>query len=68
MTKTPIWSKSGGSASKPCGTIWVAVYLTEAIADAWPFDVGDDPSFRKYLDGSGPLSWGICRQDVRNAT
>jgi hypothetical protein len=34
--------------------------------DEWPFDNGDDPSFRAALERGGQLSWGVCRQDVRN--
>lgn len=32
----------------------------------WPYDNGDDPSFFVARQ-SGPLTWGICRQDVRNS-
>jgi len=32
----------------------------------WPYDVGDDPSFHAVRKFHGQLSWGICRQDVRN--
>lgn len=32
----------------------------------WPYDNGDDPSFYVARQG-GPLTWGICRQDVRNS-
>jgi hypothetical protein len=33
---------------------------------AWPYDNGDDPSFFSswYLDA--PLTWGVCRGDLRN--
>lgn len=35
--------------------------------NAWPLDSGDDPSFfsSEYFDG--PLTWGVCRGDVRNS-
>jgi hypothetical protein len=32
---------------------------------SWRFDVTDDPSFYCQLKGKGPLTWGICRPDVR---
>lgn len=32
---------------------------------SWRFDVTDDPSFYCHLKGMGPLTWGICRPDVR---
>jgi len=44
-------------------------YLTveTAIRDGeWPYDNGDDPSFHVARRG-GPLTWGVCRQKLRNA-
>ena len=32
----------------------------------WPYDNGDDPSFYVARKG-GPLTWGVCRQDLRNS-
>jgi hypothetical protein len=32
----------------------------------WPYDNGDDPSFYVARQG-GRLTWGVCRQDLRNA-
>lgn len=32
----------------------------------WPYDNGDDPSFFVAKQG-GPLTWGICRQEVRHS-
>jgi hypothetical protein len=32
----------------------------------WPYDNGDDPSFYVARKG-GRLTWGVCRQDLRNA-
>ena len=32
----------------------------------WPYDNGDDPSFYQARRGN-PLTWGVCRQNVRNA-
>ncbi len=31
----------------------------------WPYDNGDDPSFYVARKG-GRLTWGVCRQDLRN--
>ena len=33
----------------------------------WPYDNGDDPSFFAARHSGGPLTWGVCRPDVRNA-
>lgn len=35
-------------------------------AGKWPYDVGDDPSFFSAKRLRGPVTWGVCRQDVRN--
>jgi len=41
--------------------------VENAIRDGeWPYDNGDDPSFYVARRG-GPLTWGVCRQDVRNS-
>lgn len=32
----------------------------------WPYDNGDDPSFYQ-AQLQNPLTWGVCRQNVRNA-
>lgn len=41
--------------------------VEEAIErNEWPYDNGDDPSFYVARRG-GPLTWGVCRQDLRNA-
>ena len=32
----------------------------------WPYDNGDDPSFYVARKG-GALTWGVCRQDLRNS-
>lgn len=32
----------------------------------WPYDNGDDPSFFVARKG-GPLTWGVCRQNLRTA-
>ncbi len=36
------------------------------VANEWPYDNGDDPSFFAARRDRGPLTWGVCRQDVRN--
>lgn len=41
--------------------------VEQAIRDGlWPYDNGDDPSFYVAMKG-GPLTWGVCRQGVRNS-
>jgi hypothetical protein len=32
----------------------------------WPYDNGDDPSFYAQHQGA-LLTWGVCRQQIRNA-
>ena len=33
---------------------------------SWPYDIGDDPAFFSAQALRGPVTWGVCRQDVRN--
>ena len=41
--------------------------VEKAIIDGeWPYDNGDDPSFYVARHG-GPLTWGVCRRDVRSS-
>jgi hypothetical protein len=50
--------------------IYIATYLRDPEAVGFPFDVGDDPSFaagQRFGPRGGALTWGVCRQDVRNA-
>lgn len=35
--------------------------------NAWPFDTGDDPSFFSSWYFDAPITWGVCRGDLRNA-
>ncbi|MCA9590793.1 MAG: hypothetical protein KC657_36090 [Myxococcales bacterium] len=45
---------------------YVAVYLRRP-GEGWPVDSGDDPSFEYATETTGPVTWGVCRPDVRNA-
>jgi len=49
--------------------IYIAPFhaAVELGENGWPYDNGDDPSFRAAREKRGPLTWGVCRQDVRNA-
>jgi hypothetical protein len=61
--------------------LYICVYLARRVdhvpttpvdqafvqAQSWPYDVGDDPSFFAAAHLGGPLAWGVCRPDVRNA-
>jgi hypothetical protein len=40
--------------------------LKAAQAEEWVYDRGDDPAFYSAERLGGPLSWGICRRNVRN--
>jgi hypothetical protein len=45
-----------------------AVALRAALAsDEFPYDCGDDPSFFCAHHFGGPITWGVCRPDVRGA-
>jgi hypothetical protein len=47
--------------------VYVAVYHRQSPDDPWPLDHGDDPSFGSSQRRRGPLTWGVCRPDVRRA-
>jgi hypothetical protein len=61
----PFHAASDDSSISPCGSKIVAFKKAVNLQD-WPYDVGDDPSFYAARKLGGQLSWGICRQDVRN--
>ncbi len=49
-------------------SVYIVTYLCDPKKD-WPYDLGDDPSFENsatFRKGGGVLTWGVCRQDVRN--
>lgn len=54
-----------GSSVSPCGST-IALFKKAVSQQDWPFDGGDDPSFYAARKFGGQLSWGVCRQDVRN--
>src|ERR1039458_4069461 len=53
--------KSFDGAKGQFHKVETAIYKGE-----WPYDNGDDPSFYVARQG-GRLTWGVCRQDLRNA-
>lgn len=53
--------KSFEGAERQYREVETAIYHGE-----WPYDNGDDPSFYVARRG-GRLTWGVCRQDLRNA-
>src|ERR1700733_1304206 len=53
------------SSRSPCGST-IAAFQKALNQQAWPYDNGDDPSFYAKRRFGGRLTWGICRQDVRN--
>jgi len=61
----PFHATSDGSPMSPCGSTIAAFKKAVKLQD-WPYDNGDDPSFYAARKSGGQLSWGICRQDVRN--
>jgi hypothetical protein len=40
-------------------------FYAVAANDNFPFDVADDPSFFSARQRQGPVTWGVCRADVR---
>jgi hypothetical protein len=58
----PFWSRLPEHL-KSDGTSYSSV---QALRQGyWPFDFGDDPSFLASHKFGGPVSWGVCRRDVR---
>lgn len=45
---------------------FAAVYLRRPGSE-WPLDIGDDPCFGWAYETSAPITWGVCRPDLRNA-
>lgn len=37
-----------------------------AEAGGFPYDIGDDPAFFSARCHNGPVTWGVCRADVRS--
>lgn len=42
-----------------------AAFYESARASDFPYDVGDDPSFFSSSYHHSPVTWGVCRPDVR---
>src|SRR5579862_7511736 len=61
----PFHATLDDSSMSPCGSTIAAFKKALKLRD-WPYDSGDDPSFYAAGRFGGQLSWGICRQDVRN--
>lgn len=41
-------------------------FRTASVSGDWLLDVADDPSFFSASKYAGSVTWGVCRQDVRN--
>jgi hypothetical protein len=61
----PFHATSDDSSVSACGST-IAAFKKAVKCQSWPYDNGDDPSFYAARKFGGQLSWGICRQDVRN--
>lgn len=61
----PFHATSDDSSVSACGST-IAAFKKAVKCQGWPYDNGDDPSFYAARKFGGHLSWGICRQDVRN--
>ena len=58
LVDSPPFDRGASSAGRQ---LWEAISVGE-----WPYDIGDDPSFFAARDG-GPVTWGVCRPDVRGS-
>jgi hypothetical protein len=61
----PFHAAMAESSASSCGST-VASFKKAVKLQNWPYDAGDDPSFYAKHKFGGQLTWGICRQDVRN--
>lgn len=63
----PFHSSFSGYGKNACGKAWGP--LSEAVEQGeGPYDIpGDDPSLFSHRRYGGSLTWGVCRQQVRNA-
>jgi len=61
----PFHATSDDPSIGPCGST-IAAFKKALKDEDWPYDNGDDPSFYAARKFGGQISWGICRQDVRN--
>lgn len=46
-------------------TSLTAEFHDACTEDGFPYDIGDDPSFFASSRLGGPVTWGVCRTDVR---
>jgi hypothetical protein len=42
-----------------------AAFYSEDLQSGFPYDSGDDPAFFSARHFGGPITWGVCRPDVR---
>ena len=42
-------------------------FYKEVEKSTFPYDIGDDPAFYSASYHNGPVTWGVCRTDVRCA-
>lgn len=41
-------------------------FYSACATSAFPYDIGDDPSFFASQYHTGPVTWGVCRPDARS--
>jgi len=59
------FQSSPPKGARPCDSTYGP--LRRAIEQRkWPYDNGDDPAFFSRQHFGGNLTWGVCRQNVRN--
>jgi hypothetical protein len=59
-------SSRDGYSSDGCRKAWGPL-STALRRREWPYDVGDDPSFFSSRKYKTPLTWGVCRPQIRNS-
>jgi hypothetical protein len=53
--------------SPPAPSEMTRAFYKEAGESTFPYDIGDDPAFYSASYHHGPITWGVCRADVRQA-
>jgi hypothetical protein len=61
----PFHAASSNPSASACGSA-IGAFHSAVNRHGWPYDHGDDPAFYAARKFENQLSWGVCRQDVRN--
>ena len=61
LVKEPPNREAEESVGAEARELWAAMRERE-----WLYEAGDDPSFFSAAKNDGPVTWGVCRRDVRS--